>query len=369
MKYRIDPTEHPVYIQIYKAIRDDVINGTYRHGVKLPSKRLLADELGVSTVTVEHAYALLCDEGYAEARERSGYFVLFRRSDGFAATPSPPRRPLPKAEEYGALPSTSLPFSVLSKTMRRVMTDRGETILKKAPNNGSSELREAIGSYLLRNRGIDIGADRIVIGSGSEYLYRLIIDLLGRDLVYAIETPSYHMIEQVYRSADLVPLLLPLSGDGIDSSALSGAKADVLHTTPYRSYPTGVTASATKRHEYLRWADEGGRYVIEDDYDSEFSVSSKPEDTLFALSKKDNVIYLNSFSKTISPSLRVSYMLLPRRLSDRFRDKLGFFSCTVPSFEQLVIAELINNGDFERHINRVRRAKRRAMLSEESFAK
>lgn len=361
MKYRIDTEKRPVYLQIYKAIRDDIINGTYHHGTRLPSKRLLCEELGVSTVTVEHAYALLCDEGYAEARERSGYFVLFRRSDGFAASPHTPMRTASEAEEESTLASPSLPFSVLSKTMRRVITERGEAIMKKAPNNGCIELREALSDYLLRNRGISACAEQIVIGAGSEYLYRLMIDLLGRDRIYAIEAPSYNKIEQVYRLTGIEPLLLPLSSDGIDSAALSTARADVLHTTPYRSYPTGITASATKRHEYLRWASEGGRYIIEDDFESEFSVSSKPEDTLFALSEGSNVIYLNSFSKTVSPSLRVSYMLLPPPLSESFREKLGSFSCTAPSFEQLVLAELINNGDFERHINRVRRAKRRAL--------
>ena len=137
--------------------------------------------------------------------------------------------------------------------------------------------------------------------------------------------------------------------------------ADVLHTTPYRSFPSGVTASASKRYEYIRWSDKANRFIIESDYDSEFSVYVKPTETLFALSDKDNVIYLNTFSKTISPSLRVGYMVLPKRLVKPFNDRLGFYSCTVPTFEQFVLAELINNGDFERHINRERRNKRREM--------
>ena len=204
--------------------------------------------------------------------------------------------------------------------------------------------------YLARNRGINVEIEQIVIGSGAEYLYRLIVDLLGRDKIYAIESPSYQKIEQVYRAAGVKYEMLPLCNDGIDGAALAKTDADVLHTTPYRSFPTGVTASASKRYEYIRWSEKGERFIIESDYDSEFSVSSKPTETIFFLSDQDNVIYLNTFSKTIS---------LPKRLVEPFNDRLGFYSCTVPTFEQLVLTELINNGDFERHINRERRKKRR----------
>ena len=153
--------------------------------------------------------------------------------------------------------------------------------------------------------------------------------------------------------------MLPLSKDGIDTSSLLSSKTDILHTTPYRSYPTGVTATASKRHEYIRWASTNSRYIVEDDFESEFSVSSKPEETLFSISENDNVVYMNTFSKTVSPALRVGYMVLPKHLVEVYEQKLGFYSCTVATFMQYVLAELINNGDFERHINRFRRAKRR----------
>ena len=200
-----------------------------------------------------------------------------------------------------------------------------------------------------------------MIGSGSEYLYGLIVELLGRDRVFAIEAPSYKKIEQVYRATEIRYELLPLTQTGIDSGALAQTRADVLHTTPYRSYPSGVTATASKRHEYVRWASEADRYIIEDDFESEFSVSTKPTETLFALSHSDNVIYLNTFSKTISPSLRIGYMVLPQHLVSVYGEKLGFYSCTVPTFMQYVLTELLNNGDFERHINRVRRKKRKEL--------
>ena len=347
----------PAYIQIYRKLKNDIINEIYPYHTKLPSKRLLAAETGTSVITVEHAYDLLCDEGYAEAHERSGYFVIFKKSDGFAATFE---QSLPHEQpSHAPRPYTEFPFSVLSKAMRAVLNDYGEGILAKSPNKGSLELRHAIKHYLARNRGIVIDIEQIVIGSGAEYLYGLIIELLGRKRVYGIESPSYQKIEQVYRAYEVACEALPLSNDGIESSALGSTIADVLHTTPYRSFPSGVTASASKRHEYISWASTGGRFVIEDDFESEFSVLSKPEDTLFSLSEEDNIIYLNTFSQTISPSLRIGYMVLPEKLVDKFEERLGFYSCTVPTYEQLVIAKLIENGDFERHINRVRRHKRK----------
>lgn len=357
MKYTIHKDERPVYLQLYKQLRRDIIEGIYPYGSKLPSKRLLADETGVSTVTVEHAYALLCDEGYAQSRQRSGYFVVFRQSDGFAAaTMSPPAPHTPHVPRH--YPDFSL--SILSKTMRKVLTDYEDAILEKSPNSGCMELREALQQYLARNRGIRVGIDQIIIGSGSEYLYRLIIELLGRDQIFAIESPSYKKIEQVYHTAEIYYETLPLAQDGIDSQALTDSKAHVLHTTPYRSFPSGVTASASKRHEYIRWAEAAGRYIIEDDFESEFSVFAKPTETLFSLSDQDNVIYLNTFSKTISPALRIAYMVLPENLVATFSEKLGFYSCTVPTYMQLVLAQLLNSGDFERHINRVRRNKRKS---------
>lgn len=357
MKYTIEKANGLAYLQLYHQLRDDIISGVFGYNSKLPSKRVLSEKTGVSTITVEHAYALLCDEGYAESRERSGYYVIFHADDGFAAP----------ANSCGTQPivfhpspsQPDFPFSLLSKTMRRVLSTYKETLLEKAPNAGCTELRTALKNYLARNRGIYVDVEQIIIGSGSEYLYGLIIELLGRSRIIAIESPSYNKIEQVYRAAEICYEALPLTSEGIDSNALFATTANVLHTTPYRSFPSGVTATASKRHEYLRWASGGDRYIIEDDFESEFSVSTKPMETLFALSKQDNVIYLNTFSKTISPSIRTAYMVLPPKLAALFDEKLGFYSCTVPTFEQYTLTELINSGDFERHINRVRRSKRK----------
>ena len=360
MKYTIHTDiGSPAYLQLYKQVREDIVQGIYPYNAKLPSKRIIADEVGVSTITVEHAYALLADEGYIEARERSGYFVVFQVSDGFAGAASEKESPRYSTKSYESTASIAFPFSTLAKTMRKVITEMGEAILERSPNTGCAGLREEISRYLARSRGIAAHPDQIIIGSGSEYLYGLVVELLGREKKYAIETPSYRKIEQVYTASDVEIEKLPLGLDGIKSSALFRCQADVLHISPYRSYPSGVTASASKRHEYLRWSGEQKRYIVEDDFESEFSLSQKSEETLFSHTPFDNVIYMNSFSFTVSPSLRIGYMILPKHLVPVFQQQLGFYACTVPTYIQFVMAELISNGDFERHINRVRRAKRR----------
>lgn len=360
MKYIIDKkSESPAYLQLYMQVRDDIIKGIYPLNSKLPSKRIIASDVGISTITVEHAYALLCDEGYIESRERSGYFVIFTTDSGFVS-------PCSKNISYTSLQphissTIDFPFSVLAKTMRSVISNLGEGILERSPNLGCIELRDAIRIYLAQSRGIIADNEQIIIGSGSEYLYTLLIDLLGRKLLYAIETPSYKQIEKVYTAAEITYQKLPLGNDGIESDALQKCCANILHISPYRSYPSGVTATASKRHEYLNWAETNNRYIIEDDFESEFSVSKKTVETLFALSKRENVIYMNTFSMTISPSFRVGYVILPRHLVNSYQQKLGFYSCTVPTYVQFVLAELIKNGDFERHINKVRRIKRREL--------
>ncbi|MBP5621794.1 MAG: hypothetical protein J6X44_07250, partial [Thermoguttaceae bacterium] len=175
---------------------------------------------------------------------------------------------------------------------------------------------------------------------------------------YAIESPSYNKIEKAYIASEVNYSTLPLGTDGIESGALWSCDADVLHVSPYRSFPSGVMATASKRHEYLRWSNANDRFIIEDNFESEFSLASKSQETLFSITDVENVVFLNTFSKTISPALRAGYMVLPKKLVPAFEQKLGFYSCPVPTLIQYVLAELITCGDFERHINRVRRRKR-----------
>ncbi|MBR2823304.1 MAG: PLP-dependent aminotransferase family protein [Clostridia bacterium] len=360
-------SKSPLYLQVYLRLREEITRGERRPGDKLPGRRQLAREENVSIVTVEHSLELLCQEGYVEARPKSGYYVIYRRADSFipgglseASVPAPAPDPdMPASSE----PSEEFPFPTLARTMRRVLTEYGERILRKTSNSGAPELREALCRYLGRNRGIHVRPDQIVIGAGAEYLYGLIGIILGQDRLYAIESPSYAKIRQVYEARGIRCDLLPLGRDGIRPEALERTRATVLHITPFRSYPSGVTASATRRSDYLRWADREDRYIVEDDFESEFSLLRKPEETVFARASRENVLYLNTFSRTFSPALRVGYLVLPRRLLPVFQSRAGFFSCTVPTFEQYVLTELLNSGDFERHINRVRRGRRKASAS------
>ena len=347
----------PAYLTLYESLREEILSGIRPFGSRLPSRRILARDRGVSAITAEHSLELLCEEGYAESRPRSGCYVIYREEDGFSL---PAARPEHRAAPVPPAPGRNcFPFPALARIMRRVLTEYGEEILVRPPKTGCIELREALCRYLARNRGIRVQEDQIVIGSGAEYLYGLTVELLGSGRIYGIESPSYQKIEQVYRSRGVQVDYCPLGKDGILSESLRSTKASVLHVTPFRSFPSGVTATASKRREYLRWVSEGDRYIVEDDYESEFSLLRKPEETLFAGAGRQNVIYLNTFSRTVSPSVRVGYMVLPRALLPVFEQRVGFYSCTVPAFEQYVLAELISGGEFERHINRIRRNERK----------
>ncbi len=335
-------------MQIYAQLRDSVISGAQAPGSRLPSKRLLAEELGVSLITVEHAYALLVDEGYAEARQRSGYYACF----GDGAAPGRPR-PLPAPPPLVDAPE-DFPFSVLARTMRRVLSEYDRRILAKSPGQGCVELRLAIAGYLERSRGLVLSPEQIVVGSGAEHLYSLIVHLLGRDRVFALEEPCYPRIRQVYQANGASCLYLPMDEDGIIPEALRRCDAAALHVTPFNSYPSGVTASASRRRLYAQWARERDAVIIEDDYDSEFSAATRRIETIFSLAP-ERVIYVNTFTKTLAPSMRTAYMVLPERLLSEYRRRLDFYSCTVPVFEQYVLAEFITGGDLERYINRRRR--------------
>lgn len=368
MKYTIDrSSEISIYLQLYEQLRRDIVEGQYGYGDKLPSKRILSEETGASLISVEHAYSLLLDEGYIDSKPRSGYYVIFQDSDGFAAqrvrtVSYQHQEPL---VEQGAYDETEkLAFSGFARTMRRVLSIYGERILTKVPNQGSPELRNALSRYLARSRNMHVKPEQIVIGSGAEYLYGMLLQMLTPEGRFAIEDPSYEKIAKIYQAYGVKPELLPLEKGGLNSERLWSCSADILHVSPFRSYPSGITAHASKRREYVKWARKTGGYIIEDDFESEFSVSTKAEDTVYALDGGTHVIYMNSFSKTIGPSIRIAYMILPESKLGEFEEKVGFYACTVPAFEQYVMAEFIESGDFERHINRVRRRKRkRASLS------
>lgn len=344
------------YLEIYEKLKGEIIRGDYQYAGKLPSKRTIADDNMVSVITVQHAYSLLCDEGYVEARERSGYFVIYRKEDFIGDIER--KEPVELSVNLEDLHSVDeISYNSIVKTMRKVMLDYGERILVKPPNAGCVELRSEIQKHLAVSRGIRVGIDQIIIGAGAEYLYSLVAQLFKKEGLIAVECPSYEKIAKVYESWGHKVDYLELGMEGILSSELKRTKAKILHVTPFHSFPSNITASISKKNEYLQWAKEG-RIIIEDNYDSELTVSRKVEDALFALGEGENVIYINTFSKTIAPSIRMGYMILPKKLLERYEDKLGFYSCTAPVFEQYVIAELLRSGDYQRHINRVRRRRR-----------
>lgn len=365
MKYSVRKEDSdPAYLQIYKELRDDIVKGVYHYGERLPSKRELAEDTGTSVITTDHAFQLLLEEGYIDAKERSGYYCIYREGENFPVGEEtiengPGLSETEKAEPFWN-PPEDFPFSVFAKTMRKVLSQYGERILVKSPTFGVPELRYAIAAYLARSRGIVVSPEQVIIGSGSEYMYTLIVQMLGRNLVYGLEDPSYAQIQRVYEACGAETELLRMGHDGIRSSALRKSRAQVLHITPFHSYPSGVTAGASKRSEYIRWAEKSGAVIIEDDMDSEFTMSTKAEDTLFSLEPQRTVIYMNTFSRTIAPSMRSGYMVLPSENADALKEKISFYSCTVPVFEQYVLTEFIRSGDFERHINKVRRKLRRS---------
>lgn len=365
MNYHIHhKSNKPAYLQLYEGLKHDIVTGAFSYGVKMPSKRTLAEETGVSVITVQHAYEILCEEGYLEGRQRSGYYAVYKNSDFIspADTVTFSEHSAEGVEKQKALQEKSkksFPFSVLSKTMRKVLLDYGDTILVKSPNPGCMELRGAIAAYLARSNGMTVHPEQIIIGSGAEYLYSLLVQLLGKERVFGLENPSYDKIRRVYEANGVSCDMLKMGKNGIKTSELERTDATVLHITPFNSFPSGITADVSKRQEYLTWAKSRKAYIIEDNYAAELTVSMKNDDTVFSMAKDATVIYLNTFSETIAPSMRVGYLVLPESLLKDFEKKLGFYSCTVPVFEQYVLAELINSGDFERHINRVRRERRK----------
>lgn len=363
------------YYYLYKKLKNDILCGNFQKGEKLPSKRSFAEHLGVSLITVENAYQLLKDEGYIETRERSGYYVCEIGAKDYVRVNEERLCLLPEklGERGSALDSewdssALFPTSVYFKTIRNTISEYGEALLEKTPSEGCAILRNSIAQYLLRYRGVFAQPSQIIIGSGAEHLYGVVVRLLGNDNVFALEDPSYEQIQKVYEGMGVCCELLPMGEDGIKAEALQWTQADVLHVTPFHSYPSGVTASIGKRYEYLEWAathKKAGvacnrnerRYIIEDDFDSEFFMPGKPINTLFMLDTNQTVIYINTFSKSLSPAMRMGYMILPEHLLERYEECFGGLSCTVPVLEQYALAEFINKGYFEQHLNRVRRKK------------
>ena len=355
----------PLYEALYRCIRDDILSGQLAPGTKLPSKRALGTNLKVSKITVEGAYSQLLSEGFISSREKVGYFVeATRRSD---VKPLP--TVLPETNEDPGIDLTAngpahFPFSVWSKLQREVMLDLGKQLLQELPNQGILQLRQAIAQHLSQFRGMQVDPQNILIGAGTDFLYNLLIQLLGRDKVYAVEDPGYSKIRQIYDAAGASCTDAQMDDSGVLPETLKNAH--VLHISPSHHFPTGLVTPLNRRQALLAWANVSpDRWIIEDDYDSEFRFAAHPLPTMQSLDSS-KVIYMNTFSKTLASSIRISYMVLPTVLMTAFREKLDFYSCTVPSFEQYTLARFLSRGHFEKHINRMRkfyRSRRDRVLS------
>ena len=356
----------PLYEALYRCIREDILSGALTPGEKLPSKRALAQNLEVSKITVETAYSQLLSEGYIRSEEKRGYFVeaVERRvrqpSPAAAKEEIPPQIPLLDLTANG---TEHFPFSVWSRLQREVMLDYGEKLLLPLPNQGIPELRQAISQHLAAFRGMHVDPENILIGAGTDFLYNLLIQLLGRDKIYAVEEPGYGKIRKVYAAAGVTCLSAAMDEKGVRPDSLG--QAHVLHCSPSHHFPSGLVTPVSRRMELLSWA-KAGKWIIEDDYDSEFRFDAHPKPAMQSLDFEGRVIYMNTFSKSLAPSIRISYMVLPAALMEEFRRRLGFYSCTVPSFEQYTLARFLSRGHFEKHINRMRkfyRSRRNAVVS------
>lgn len=339
------------YYQLYHELKNKILRGNYQSGEKLPSKRVMADQCGHSLITVQRAYAMLEDEGYIQAQERKGYFVCSIDASMRENSTQNRIQYLPQVQEKSG---QDFEYSVWFKTVRKVISEKGEELFVKAPNKGCAVLRNAIADYLHRYRGMLAQPQNIIIGSGAEQLYETVVQILGREKIYGIEDPSYQQIRSVYSGVGAKVCSLKMGSDGIETDALQN-QFDVLHVTPFHSYPSGVTTSIGKRWEYLKWAEQNGNYIVEDDFDSEFFIPGHPIESLYALDLGEHVIYINTFSKSLSPSMRIGYMILPQALMAKYEAVLGQFSCSVPVMDQYILAEFIANGSFERHLNRMRK--------------
>lgn len=356
-----------LYEYLYKCIKNDILKRKLKAGEKLPSKRIFASNLGVSVITVENAYARLAAEGYIYSMPKRGFYVADFGNLGSLA-PEPKKSftrqmvPLTGGDasyfaDFSSNQTSSelFPFTIWSKVIRELLSDSRVQLMTNSPCGGILALRESISKYLREFRGMAVSPDQIIIGAGTEYLYSLLIQLLGNDKVYGVENPGYRKLEQIYKSFRVPCQWISMDEDGICISELEEKKGDIVHITPSHHYPTGIVMPISRRYELLGWAArKEGRYIIEDDYDSELRLSGQPIPTLQSIDKSEKVIYMNTFTKTLCSTVRISYMVLPQELAERFYEKLSFYSCTVSNFEQYTLANFILEGKFEAHINRLR---------------
>ena len=361
--------EASLYEYVYQQIRDDIVAGRIAAGEHLPSKRAFASHLGISVITIENAYSQLLAEGYICSKPRRGYYVCelpeapvlasaeteFDRDSAAARSNAHDAGEQP--EQFAPLSPSALEAARLwQSALRATLTSEDEReIFSPAPAQGTARLRCSIAHHLRGTRGMNVNPDNIVIGAGAQLLDTMLVQLLGADKTYAVEDPGYLRLTRIYQAMGCKVRHIPLDGEGVNLGELLDVGADVLHLMPSHQYPTGLVTSIARRYALLSWAaEQPGRYLIEDDFDCEFRLAGKPIPALASIDAAQSVIYTNTFSKSLSSALRLAYMVLPDELMERFRRELGFYASSVSSVDQVALARLLESGDYERHVNRVR---------------
>lgn len=355
-----------LYEQIYEHIREEIRKGNLLQDERLPSARFLSEYLQVSRTTVDMAYSQLVAEGYLVAKPKSGYFVgdvreLYNTGVTDARGQAEPSR---EAEGLGqrydfspnAIDMSQFPYATWKKITKNIMVDARSHMFALGEPQGDIELRRTICRYLHGSRGVNCDPEQIIIGAGNDFLLLLLEKILGRHIHVAMENPTYIRAYKIFRSFAYPISLIPMDDKGIRADRLEDSGAKLAYVMPSRQYPTGISMPIGRRMELLRWADrEEDRYLIEDDYDSEFRYKGKPLPSLQASDGRGRVIYIGTFSKAIAPAIRVSYMVLPYPLLERYRRECGFFSSTVSRIDQTILNEFISDGYFERYLNKMRK--------------
>lgn len=312
---------------------------------------------------MENAYNQLMAEGYLYSIPKSGFYV----NDISSQKPLESLRPERKHKEETPLQTyrtdftnnstlaETFPFATWSKLNRNTMSDYAKELMTRSPSGGIYKLRESIADYLYQFRGLRAEPEQIIVGAGTEYLYSILIQLLGRDKIYAVEEPGYQKITHIYEANNVSCVHVPMDTNGVTIDSLIDSSADILHISPSHHFPTGIVTPIGRRYELLAWASEAPqRYIIEDDYDSEFRLTGKPIPALQSIDSAGKVIYMNTFSKSLSSTIRISYMVLPEPLAEKYARELNFYACTVSNFDQYTLYQFIEQGYLEKHINRMR---------------
>lgn len=348
----------PIYIQLYNYIKKEIVSNNLKKDERLPSKRVMATHLGISVNTVSNAYGALSDEGYIYSKERSGYFVS--DIDNLLKIHNDPDEEVKKKEiekyryDFKINNIDNVEFPVY--TFRRIISETmnyDRRWLENRDFQGMFELRSAIKRYIYNARGVKTEEKNIVISSGLEYLLQILFYILPMNSIFGLENPGYRAIRDLFFRNNITCNYIDIKSFGIDFKDIKNS--NIVMLTPSHQFPTGFVMPVNSRVNILNWANEDEkRYIIEDDYDSEFKYYGKPIPALKSLDTADNVIYIGNFSKSISPMLRVSYMVLPDKLLNKYFEIMPFINCPVSGIIQLSVAKFINDGYFERHLNRMR---------------